>query len=48
MERFKLCEKEAKTKTYSKEGLAAASKQGKNDAQKAELYEWIEVYQKSI
>lgn len=48
MERFKLCEKEAKTKAYSKEGLAAASRRGKNDAVKNEIYEWIEEVQTKL
>lgn len=44
MERFKVCEKETKTKAFSKEGLAAASrKDHKDSAAKMELYEWIEV-----
>ena len=48
MERFKLCEKEAKTKAYSKEGLAAAAKKGKNDEAKNEIYEWIEEIQAKL
>ena len=44
MERFKICEKETKTKAFSKEGLAAASKKDPNAAKKAEIYEWIEEF----
>lgn len=42
MERFKVCEKEAKTKAFSKEGLsAAASRQDPKDKAKGESREWL-------
>ncbi|KAJ3399882.1 hypothetical protein HDV05_001459, partial [Chytridiales sp. JEL 0842] len=41
MERFKACEKELKTKAYSKEGLIAALKLDPIEQLKADLAEWI-------
>lgn len=41
MERFKACEKEMKTKAFSKEGLSAAAKLDPKEQQKAELCNWI-------
>jgi CCR4-NOT transcription complex subunit 3 len=41
MERFKACEKEMKTKAFSKEGLSAAAKLDPKEQQKVELCQWI-------
>lgn len=41
MERFKACEKEMKTKAFSKEGLSAAQKLDPREAAKVELTNWI-------
>jgi CCR4-NOT transcription complex subunit 3 len=42
MERFKVCEKEAKTKAFSKEGLsAAAARQDPKDKAKGEARDWL-------
>ncbi|KAI5480621.1 hypothetical protein MNV49_000317 [Pseudohyphozyma bogoriensis] len=41
MERFKACEKEMKTKAFSKEGLSAATKLDPKEQQKLELCNWI-------
>jgi CCR4-NOT transcription complex subunit 3 len=41
MERFKACEKEMKTKAFSKEGLSAAAKLDPKEQQKMELCHWI-------
>ncbi|KAI9361217.1 Not1 N-terminal domain, CCR4-Not complex component-domain-containing protein [Zopfochytrium polystomum] len=41
MERFKACEKELKTKAYSKEGLSAAVKVDPLEREKAEISNWI-------
>ncbi|KAK9865326.1 hypothetical protein WJX84_011589 [Apatococcus fuscideae] len=41
MERFKDCEKETKTKAFSKEGLARDAKQDPKDKHRAEMREWI-------
>eukprot|EP01027_Heterolobosea_sp_BB2_P011599 GEZU01016884.1.p1 GENE.GEZU01016884.1~~GEZU01016884.1.p1 ORF type:complete len:274 (-),score=52.09 GEZU01016884.1:524-1345(-) len=41
MEMFKVCEKETKTKAYSKEGLAQPTKRDPEEAAKEELREWI-------
>lgn len=41
MERFKACEREMKTKAYSKEGLNAATKVDPKEREKAELCGWI-------
>eukprot|EP00591_Stephanopyxis_turris_P001934 CAMPEP_0195522614 /NCGR_PEP_ID=MMETSP0794_2-20130614/20939_1 /TAXON_ID=515487 /ORGANISM="Stephanopyxis turris, Strain CCMP 815" /LENGTH=700 /DNA_ID=CAMNT_0040652411 /DNA_START=27 /DNA_END=2129 /DNA_ORIENTATION=+ len=41
MEQFKICEKETKTKTYSKEGLARAEKLNPEDEAKQKTTKWI-------
>lgn len=41
MERFKDCEKETKTKAFSKEGLARDAKQDPKDKHRAEMRDWI-------
>lgn len=41
MERFKVCEKEAKTKAFSKEGLGAASRLDPREKQKQEMRDWL-------
>lgn len=41
MEKFKACEKELKTKAYSKEGLSAATKVDPLEKEKAEIGQWI-------
>jgi CCR4-NOT transcription complex subunit 3 len=41
MEKFKACEKELKTKAYSKEGLSAAQKLDPMEQLKMELENWI-------
>ncbi|KAG8915746.1 general negative regulator of transcription subunit 5 [Tulasnella sp. 408] len=41
MEKFKACEKEMKTKAFSKEGLIAAQKLDPREREKAEISEWI-------
>ena len=47
MERFKVLERESKTKAYSKEGLAKLNKQKKADPRMA-TYEWIESMQSQL
>ncbi|GAA5924813.1 hypothetical protein JCM10213_000450 [Rhodosporidiobolus nylandii] len=42
MERFKACEKEMKTKAFSKEGLSAAAKLDPKEQQKLEMCQWIQ------
>eukprot|EP00300_Choanocystis_sp_HF-7_P011823 c17629_g1_i2.p1 GENE.c17629_g1_i2~~c17629_g1_i2.p1 ORF type:complete len:692 (+),score=169.81 c17629_g1_i2:40-2115(+) len=42
MERFKVCEKETKTKAYSKEGLAQAPKTDPIEEKKEQTREWIQ------
>ena len=42
MEQFKVCEKETKTKTYSKEGLAREAKLDPEEAKKQEKREWCQ------
>ena len=42
MERFKACEKEMKTKAFSKEGLNAATKLDPKEQQKLEMCQWIQ------
>ncbi|GAA6050312.1 hypothetical protein JCM3770_002957 [Rhodotorula araucariae] len=42
MERFKACEKEMKTKAFSKEGLNAAAKLDPKEQQKLEMCQWIQ------
>ncbi len=41
MERFKACEKELKTKAFSKEGLNAAAKIDPKEQEKEELCSWV-------
>lgn len=41
MEQFKICEKETKTKTYSKEGLARAEKLSPEEQAKEDTCKWI-------
>lgn len=41
MERFKACEKELKTKAFSKEGLNAAAKIDPREQEKDELTSWV-------
>ena len=43
MERFKIVERETKTKAYSKEGLGAAAKLDPAQKQKDEMTQWIYV-----
>ncbi|GAA5989092.1 hypothetical protein JCM5350_003592 [Sporobolomyces pararoseus] len=42
MEKFKACEKEMKTKAFSKEGLSAAAKLDPKEQQKLDLCQWIQ------
>ena len=42
MEQFKICEKETKTKAYSKEGLAAASKAKELTDDQEDALNWID------
>ncbi|GJN90897.1 hypothetical protein Rhopal_003911-T1 [Rhodotorula paludigena] len=42
MERFKACEKEMKTKAFSKEGLNAATKLDPKEKEKLEMCQWIQ------
>ena len=41
MEQFKICEKETKTKTYSKEGLARTEKLSPEEQAKADTCHWV-------
>ena len=41
MERFKVCEKETKTKAFSKEGLGQATKVDPREKARNEAREWI-------
>ena len=41
MERFKVCEKETKTKAFSKEGLGQAAKLDPREKKRSELQDWI-------
>ena len=41
MEQFKICEKDTKTKAYSKEGLARADKMDPKEAEKEERRLWL-------
>ena len=41
MEKFKACEKELKTKAYSKEGLSAATKLDPLEREKLDLGSWV-------
>ena len=42
MEQFKVCEKETKTKAYSKEGLAQADRQDPIDTARSSSRDWIQ------
>ncbi|BGO91821.1 proteinral negative regulator of transcription subunit 5 [Rhodotorula toruloides] len=42
MEKFKACEKEMKTKAFSKEGLSAATKLDPKEQQKVDMCQWIQ------
>ena len=42
MEKFKACEKEMKTKAFSKEGLTAAAKLDPKAQEKLEMTQWIQ------
>jgi CCR4-NOT transcription complex subunit 3 len=41
MERFKICEKETKTKAFSKEGLGQAAKLDPREAARKDMENWI-------
>lgn len=41
MERFKVVERETKTKAYSKEGLGAVPKQDPQEKEKEECNQWV-------
>ncbi len=41
MERFKLCEKEMKTKAFSKEGLGQSAKQDPRERARSEIRDWM-------
>ena len=41
MERFKVCEREAKTKAYSKEGLLRSAAADPQEKKKNETRDWI-------
>ena len=43
MERFKIVERETKTKAYSKEGLGAAAKVDPREKEKEDTKEWVTV-----
>lgn len=43
MERFKVVERETKTKAYSKEGLGSASKLDPQAKEKLEMTTWLSV-----
>lgn len=43
MERFKVVERETKTKAYSKEGLGAATKVDPREKEKEDTKEWVTV-----
>ena len=44
MERFKVVERETKTKAYSKEGLGAAAKLDPKEKEKDDISQWLSVY----
>ncbi len=48
MERFKTCEREIKTKAYSKEGLAQAGKLDPEELARIECAEWVQDYVRRI
>ena len=41
MERFKACEKEMKTKAFSKEGLIAAARLDPEEQEKVDMSQWL-------
>ena len=41
MERFKVCEKETKTKAFSKEGLGQAAKLDPREKKRSDIREWL-------
>lgn len=41
MEQFKVCEKDTKTKAYSREGLAREARNDPRDAEKEEKRQWV-------
>jgi CCR4-NOT transcription complex subunit 3 len=41
MERFKIVERETKTKAYSKEGLGAAAKMDPHSKEKGDVTNWL-------
>lgn len=43
MERFKIIERETKTKAYSKEGLGAATKVDPKEKEKEDITAWLSV-----
>ena len=43
MERFKIVERETKTKAYSKEGLGAAAKMDPHSKEKGDVTNWLSV-----
>jgi len=43
MERFKVVERETKTKAYSKEGLGAATKLDPKEKEKEDITSWLSV-----
>ena len=43
MERFKVIERETKTKAYSKEGLGAATKVDPKEKEKEDIINWLAV-----
>ena len=43
MERFKIVERETKTKAYSKEGLGAATKLDPREKEKEDVTAWLSV-----
>ena len=43
MERFKIVERETKTKAYSKEGLGAAAKLDPQQREKEDITHWLSV-----
>jgi len=43
MERFKVIERETKTKAYSKEGLGAATKVDPKEKEKEDITNWLSV-----
>lgn len=45
MERFKACEKEMKTKAFSKEGLSAQQKLDPKEVAKMEMSHWVSTVQ---